>query len=72
MSQFLAYIQYRRMVCFRRLEDPKEEGCVLELNRDMDYDQVRGWGGEGGGRLAGAGAGAGAGSSSVHRQPHHR
>lgn len=37
---FLEYIRNRRLVNFRKLEDPKEDGCTLELLRDMTYDQV--------------------------------
>jgi ubiquitin carboxyl-terminal hydrolase 7 len=37
---YLRYIQHRRMVHFKRLEDPKEEGFTLELHKEMDYDQV--------------------------------
>lgn len=37
---YLEYIRNRRLVNFRKLEDPKEEGCTLELLKDMTYDQV--------------------------------
>mmetsp|Transcript_35695 Transcript_35695/g.79387 ORF Transcript_35695/g.79387 Transcript_35695/m.79387 type:complete len:1131 (+) Transcript_35695:131-3523(+) len=40
VGQFLTYIRDRRLVTFKRLEEPKEEGLQLELLREMSYDQV--------------------------------
>eukprot|EP00882_Tetradesmus_deserticola_P022493 GHRQ01024408.1.p1 GENE.GHRQ01024408.1~~GHRQ01024408.1.p1 ORF type:complete len:311 (+),score=118.51 GHRQ01024408.1:33-935(+) len=37
---FLSYIRNRRLVTFRRLDDPKEPGLQLELLQDDDYDTV--------------------------------
>jgi len=41
-KSFLGYIHSRRVVTFKRLEEPKEAGLQLELLREMDYDQVLG------------------------------
>lgn len=39
-DKFLDYMRNRRIVTFKRLEDPKEPGIALELLQDMDYDAV--------------------------------
>eukprot|EP00877_Chromochloris_zofingiensis_P003568 jgi/Chrzof1/13211/Cz07g24170.t1 len=40
VNEFLTYIRNRKVVTFRKLEEPKEEGIRLELLRDMEYDTV--------------------------------
>eukprot|EP00879_Flechtneria_rotunda_P027398 GHRR01029346.1.p1 GENE.GHRR01029346.1~~GHRR01029346.1.p1 ORF type:complete len:247 (+),score=133.15 GHRR01029346.1:38-742(+) len=40
VPQFLSYIRNRRLVTFKKLEDPKEPGLQLELLQEYDYDTV--------------------------------
>uniref|UniRef100_A0A7S0WIA5 ubiquitinyl hydrolase 1 n=1 Tax=Chlamydomonas leiostraca TaxID=1034604 RepID=A0A7S0WIA5_9CHLO len=40
IEAYFEYVRARRLVCFRRLEEPKEEGFVLELTQDSSYDDV--------------------------------
>ncbi|KAF6255465.1 hypothetical protein COO60DRAFT_1641474 [Scenedesmus sp. NREL 46B-D3] len=40
VPEFLSYIRNRRLVTFRRLEEPKEPGLQLELLREDSYDTV--------------------------------
>ena len=40
VHQFLEWTRSRRLVTFKRLEEPKEAGFQLELLREMEYDQV--------------------------------
>ena len=40
IDSFYAYLLHRVSVTFRRLNEPKEDACVLELSRRMTYDEV--------------------------------
>eukprot|EP00238_Polyblepharides_amylifera_P000665 CAMPEP_0196572050 /NCGR_PEP_ID=MMETSP1081-20130531/2168_1 /TAXON_ID=36882 /ORGANISM="Pyramimonas amylifera, Strain CCMP720" /LENGTH=1108 /DNA_ID=CAMNT_0041889233 /DNA_START=195 /DNA_END=3521 /DNA_ORIENTATION=- len=40
VPEFLEYIRYRQVVQFRKLEKPKEEGLVLELSKQNNYEEV--------------------------------
>ncbi|KAG1662438.1 hypothetical protein FOA52_004019 [Chlamydomonas sp. UWO 241] len=40
VATFLSYIHNRRVVVFKKLDDPKEPGLSLELLREMDYESV--------------------------------
>lgn len=37
---YLDYVRQRRRVTFKRLEEPKEDGFVLELRQESSYDEV--------------------------------
>ncbi|EIE26652.1 cysteine proteinase [Coccomyxa subellipsoidea C-169] len=40
VKDYLVWVRNRMTVTFRRLDQPKEAGVVLELSRDLDYDGV--------------------------------
>jgi hypothetical protein len=38
---YLEYVRSRRVVSFKKLGEPSESGIQLDLNRELDYEQVR-------------------------------
>lgn len=66
-QDFLQYVRNRRLVTFKKLEDPREAGFTLELLKDMSYEQVGTKGGRGRERAHGTGQPTCAGWSAAFR-----